>query len=69
MTLVISSNQPGVFLIDCTYLGVKLAEQMELRIEELLQQQNEGVQVITLFDAAKVNVNLLLFLLNKKFFA
>lgn len=69
MTLIISSNEPGVFLIDCTYLGVKLADQMELRIEELLQQQNEGVQVITIFDVAKVNVNLLLFLINKRFFA
>ncbi|KAI9009158.1 hypothetical protein DFJ74DRAFT_352748 [Hyaloraphidium curvatum] len=69
MSLVISSNQPGVFLIDCSYMGVKLAEQMELRIEELLQQQNEGVRQITLFDVAKVNVNLLLFLINKRFFA
>jgi len=69
MTLVISSNQPGVFLVDCTYLGVKLADQMELRIEDLLQQQNEGVREITLFEVAKVNVNLLLFLLNKRFFA
>lgn len=40
---------------------------MELRLEDLLQSQYNGVQVITLFDMAKVNVNLLIFLLNKKY--
>lgn len=36
--------------------------------QELLQLQYEGVAVMKMFDRAKVNVNLLLFLLNKKFF-
>lgn len=36
--------------------------------QDLLQLQYEGVAVMKLFDRAKVNVNLLIFLLNKKFY-
>lgn len=36
--------------------------------QDLLQLQYEGVAVMKMFDKAKVNVNLLIFLLNKKFF-
>uniref|UniRef100_A0A8C3XR86 IQ motif containing GTPase activating protein 3 n=1 Tax=Chelydra serpentina TaxID=8475 RepID=A0A8C3XR86_CHESE len=36
--------------------------------QDLLQLQYEGVAVMKLFDKTKVNVNLLIFLLNKKFF-
>jgi len=43
-------------------------ESIELRLEDLLQKQFDNVQVITLFNTAKVNVNLLIYLLNKKFF-
>uniref|UniRef100_A0A8C9ZJQ2 Uncharacterized protein n=1 Tax=Sander lucioperca TaxID=283035 RepID=A0A8C9ZJQ2_SANLU len=35
---------------------------------DLLQLQYEGVAVMKMFDKAKINVNLLIFLLNKKFF-
>ncbi len=42
---------------------------MELRLEDLLQCQFNNIQVMSLFDGiAKVNVNLLIFLINKKFF-
>lgn len=34
--------------------------------QDLLQLQYEGVAVMKLFNKAKVNVNLLIFLLNKK---
>ena len=37
-------------------------------VQDLLQLQYEGVAVMKMFDKAKVNVNLLIFLLNKKFF-
>lgn len=37
--------------------------------QDLLQLQYEGVAVIELFNDAKVNVNLLIFLLNKKFYS
>lgn len=36
--------------------------------QDLLQLQYEGVAVMKMFGKAKVNVNLLIFLLNKKFF-
>jgi len=48
-------------------MGVKV-ENVELRLDDLLQKQFENVQVISLFDTAKVNVNLLLYLLNKRFY-
>lgn len=37
-------------------------------LQDLLQLQYEGVAVMKMFDKAKINVNLLIFLLNKKFF-
>lgn len=39
-----------------------------LLFQDLLQMQYEGVAVMKMFDKAKVNVNLLIFLLNKKFY-
>lgn len=39
-----------------------------LCVQDLLQLQYEGVAVMKMFDKAKVNVNLLIFLLNKKFY-
>lgn len=36
--------------------------------QDLLQLQYDGVAVMKMFDKAKINVNLLIFLLNKKFF-
>ncbi|KAJ3403889.1 hypothetical protein HDU80_003535 [Chytriomyces hyalinus] len=68
ISLTISSAEAGVFTIDASLAGVKLTEPMELRLEDLLQCQYEGVQSMTLFEMAKVNVNLLTYLLNKKFY-
>jgi len=39
-----------------------------LMIQDLLQLQYEGVAIMKMFDRAQVNVNLLIFLLNRKFF-
>ncbi|KAI8924263.1 hypothetical protein BC831DRAFT_501250 [Entophlyctis helioformis] len=68
ITLTISSDEAGVFNIEASFLGVKLSEKMELRLEDLLQSQYSKVDVVTLFDMAKVNLNLLIFLINKKFY-
>jgi hypothetical protein len=68
ITLTISSDEAGVFNIDASFMGIKLPDSMELRLEDLLQDQYNGVQVIMLFDMAKVNLNLLTYLLNKKFY-
>ena len=36
--------------------------------QDLLQLQYEGVAVMKMFNKAKINVNLLIFLLNRKFY-
>jgi len=69
VTLVISSNEPGVFSVEGKLLGAKVLGPEELRLDQLLQSQYEGVSELVLFDVARCNLNLLLHLLNKKFFA
>lgn len=66
--LTLSSDEPGVFVIEASVLGVKMSDRLEIRVDELLQHQYNGIQAMTLFDIAKVNVNLLTYLLNKKFY-
>ncbi|CAG8437380.1 10108_t:CDS:10 [Acaulospora colombiana] len=70
ISFTISSDEVGIFTIDASYAGVPVpGAQMELRLEDLLQSRFNNVQVMSIFDGvAKVNVNLLLFLINKKFF-
>ena len=43
-------------------------EHVDIDIQELLQLQYEGVAVMNIFGKAKINVNLLLYLLNAKFY-
>ncbi|RKP27978.1 hypothetical protein SYNPS1DRAFT_26408 [Syncephalis pseudoplumigaleata] len=71
ITLTISSDEPGIFTIVASMMGVKLpGGEMTLRLEDLLQAQFNNVPVLALFDGAcKVNVNLLVFLINKKFYS
>ncbi|XP_062845476.1 ras GTPase-activating-like protein IQGAP1 [Trichomycterus rosablanca] len=57
----------GVFEVKAKLMGVHL-ETLMLEYQDLLQLQYEGVAVMKLFDRATVNVNLLIFLLNKKFY-
>uniref|UniRef100_UPI0037E922AB ras GTPase-activating-like protein IQGAP3 n=1 Tax=Semicossyphus pulcher TaxID=241346 RepID=UPI0037E922AB len=57
----------GSFKVKARFLGVEM-EEFLLKYQDLLQLQYEGVAVMKMFDKAKVNVNLLIFLLNKKFF-
>lgn len=67
ITLTISSDEPGVFGIEVSLLGIKMPADLEIRLEDLLESQYNGVTVVELFDGAKVNVNLLIYLLNKKY--
>jgi Ras GTPase-activating-like protein IQGAP2/3 len=71
ISLTISSDEPGVFRVVASLMGVRLpGGQQELRLDDLLQAQFDNVAIMELFDgAAKVNVNLLVFLINKKFYA
>jgi hypothetical protein len=66
--LTLSSDEAGVFNFEVKMLGASVAEKETLRLEDLLQAQYNKVDVLTLFDTAKVNINLLIFLINKKFY-
>lgn len=50
------------------FMGVAM-EKVELVFQDLLQLQYEGSAVMKMFGKAKINVNLLIFLLNKKFYS
>ncbi|NXU50141.1 IQGA2 protein, partial [Turnix velox] len=60
-------EEVGDFEIKAKFLGVEM-EKVQLHFQDLLEMQYEGVAVMKMFDKAKVNVNLLIFLLNKKFY-
>ncbi|KAL2088303.1 hypothetical protein ACEWY4_015202 [Coilia grayii] len=61
------SEVVGVFDVKAKLMGVHL-ETVMLEYQDLLQLQYEGVAVMKLFDRATINVNLLIFMLNKKFY-
>ncbi|NXQ27320.1 IQGA3 protein, partial [Alaudala cheleensis] len=64
---IIPCEESGRFQVKAKFMGIDM-ERFELHYQDLLQLQYEGVAVMKMFDKAKVNVNLLIFLLNKKFF-
>ncbi|XP_071965733.1 ras GTPase-activating-like protein IQGAP1 isoform X2 [Antedon mediterranea] len=57
----------GTFEVTAHFLGVKM-DTVQIVFSDLLQLQYDGVAVMKMFSRAKVNVNLLIFLLNKKFY-
>eukprot|EP00079_Xenopus_tropicalis_P008851 XP_002932312.2 PREDICTED: ras GTPase-activating-like protein IQGAP1 [Xenopus tropicalis] len=61
------TDEVGDFEVKAKFMGVQM-ETFMLHYQDLLQLQYEGVAVMKLFDRAKVNVNLLIFLINKKFY-
>lgn len=61
------TEEVGDFEVKAKFMGVEM-EKVQLHFQDLLQLQYEGVAVMKMFDRAKVNVNLLIFLLNKKFY-
>ncbi|XP_070586362.1 ras GTPase-activating-like protein IQGAP3 isoform X2 [Erythrolamprus reginae] len=61
------SGEAGKFQVKAKFMGVDM-ENFQLSYQDLLQLQYEGVAVMKMFGRAKVNVNLLIFLLDKKFF-
>lgn len=64
---IIPSDQNGLFSIKGKFMGVEV-DKIELDIQYLLQMQYDGCAIMNLFGKAKINVNLLLFLLNRKFY-
>ncbi|KAK2582629.1 hypothetical protein KPH14_004911 [Odynerus spinipes] len=57
----------GLFNVRCKFMGVEM-EKVEIDIQKLLELQFEGSAIMDMFGKAKINVNLLLYLLNKKFY-
>uniref|UniRef100_A0A8C5NI49 Ras-GAP domain-containing protein n=1 Tax=Junco hyemalis TaxID=40217 RepID=A0A8C5NI49_JUNHY len=64
---IIPCEESGKFQVKAKFMGIDM-EDFQLHYQDLLQLQYEGVAVMKMFHKAKVNVNLLIFLLNKKFF-
>ncbi|XP_047098863.1 ras GTPase-activating-like protein IQGAP1 [Schistocerca piceifrons] len=62
------SETPGIFIVSAKFMGVDM-EKVDIDMQNLLQLQYEGAAVMDLFGKAKLNVNLLLFLLNRKFYS
>lgn len=60
-------EQQGVFSVRARFLGVPV-DAADIDIQDLLQKQYEGVAVMDVFGKARVNVNLLLYLINRKFY-
>ncbi|CAF4793193.1 unnamed protein product [Pieris macdunnoughi] len=61
------TNHNGVFTIRGKFMGVEM-ESVDIDIQDLLQKQYEGSAIMDMFGKAKINVNLLIFLLNSKFY-
>ncbi|XP_075764038.1 ras GTPase-activating-like protein IQGAP3 isoform X2 [Pelodiscus sinensis] len=64
---IVPCEEAGKFQVTARFMGIDM-EKFQLHYQDLLQLQYEGVAVMKMFNKAKINVNLLLFLLNKKFF-
>ncbi|KAM3967909.1 ras GTPase-activating-like protein IQGAP1 [Aphomia sociella] len=61
------TDHNGVFKIKGKFMGVEM-ESVDIDIQDLLQKQYEGCAIMDMFGKAKINVNLLIFLLNSKFY-
>lgn len=61
------TNNDGVFMIRSKFMGVEM-EKIEVDVTNLLTLQYEGSCIMSMFGKAKINVNLLLYLLNCKFY-
>lgn len=57
----------GIFTIRGKFMGVEM-EKIDIDIQNLLKLQFEGAPIMDIFGKAKINVNLLLYLLNRKFY-
>ncbi|CAB3386650.1 Hypothetical predicted protein [Cloeon dipterum] len=62
-----ATESVGVFHVKGCLMGIPM-DSVEIDIQDLLQLQYEGCAIMDMFGKAKVNVNLLLYLLNKKFY-
>lgn len=61
------TDHNGVFSIKGKFMGVEM-DSIDVDIQDLLQKQYEGCSIMDMFGKAKININLLIFLLNSKFY-
>ncbi|KAL7293724.1 hypothetical protein TKK_0012795 [Trichogramma kaykai] len=61
------AERNGVFAVCGKFMGVSM-EKVEVDVQNLLELQYEGCHIITMFGEVQVNVNLLLHLINCKFY-
>jgi hypothetical protein len=64
---VIHSEEKGLFQIDGSFMGIAV-DSIVLSLEDLLEKQFGQVHHLELFGTAKINLNMLIYLINKKFF-
>ncbi|XP_015599510.1 ras GTPase-activating-like protein IQGAP1 [Cephus cinctus] len=61
------TDHNGIFTVRGKFMGVEM-EKLDVDIQRLLELQFEGAPIMDMFGKAKINVNLLLYLLNRKFY-
>ncbi|XP_023246515.1 ras GTPase-activating-like protein IQGAP1 [Copidosoma floridanum] len=61
------TGNDGVFTVRGKFMGVEM-EKIEVDVTNLLTLQYEGSSIMNMFGKAKINVNLLLYLLNCKYY-
>lgn len=61
------TEQNGLFTVRGKFMGVEM-EKVDVDVTKLLELQFEGSPIMDMFGKAKINVNLLLHLLNCKFY-
>lgn len=68
ITITLSMDEAGIINIEGNYSNWSAtSDYMDVHYEHLLQTQFEGIQTMTLLDGTvKVNVNLLIYMINKK---
>ncbi|KAI9308755.1 hypothetical protein BJ944DRAFT_246306 [Cunninghamella echinulata] len=71
ITITLSMDEAGIINFEGNYSNWSAtAIYMDVQYEHLLQTQFEGIQSISLLDGmVKVNVNLLIYMINKKFYS
>jgi hypothetical protein len=61
------TERNGLFTVRGKFMGVEM-EKVDVDVQKLLELQFEGSPIMDMFGKAKINVNLLLYLLNRKFY-
>ncbi|XP_058789628.1 ras GTPase-activating-like protein IQGAP1 isoform X2 [Phymastichus coffea] len=61
------TDNDGIFTVRGKFMGVEM-EKVDVDVTKLLELQYEGSPIMNMFGKARINVNLLLYLLNRKFY-